>query len=487
MKKLRILAFALDIVLILALFAALPLTVFAEGVSFASVGEEDNPLVVEKAVITYDLNEFPDFESAADYLAYTGNVTMEYHLYNPSNSAVTATLFLPLGREPYEQFYAESGGKKNGVDAEKYFVEVNGERITPELRHSGRSSFGSWKEGDRVIYSVEDEYAAYYFYYPEAPVTVCTYTVSGIVGEDVLAAMEIPPEGIQNRNAQVYIPGQYSSTKGDDGIVRDSIEVKNGDSFNVYIIGSESPELPPWYIYSKDGIKTGERIGGSVTFTQSEHITFRELALTKWTPESGISQVDWYNAFALQFQRIQDYYNMDLDLSDELYRFYKYEITLEAGERLVNTVSMPIYPKGNSKYSPPIYTYNLDFNSGWKPAENAVAEVYINTPYYMNRQEFGWLAVNYITDSYPGEYERTENGYFARFEEFPYELIFTLSESEEPKRESNVGKAIIVLLLLGALGQIASWIGIIATVVVVTVLIVKAVKKIRMKRNNSDQ
>lgn len=478
MKKLRISAFALLSVLILGLLAVLPISASeGNGVTVYSpnVKEDDCPLIIEKAIVTFDLPELPSFKSLKKYQSYTSKVTAEYHIYNPSDSEVTATLMLPLGREPYAQFYAESGGKKNGVDEKKYVLKINGERITPELRHKG---------GTRLI---EDEYAVYDYYYPDAVVTVCTYTVSGIVGKtgaSAIAAMELPEKGIQTDGVRLFIPNKYGDIEGEDGIRRESVEVKNGDIFKVYLIGSESPELPPWYVYSEDSIRTGERIEGEVMFVKSEQITFRDLALMNWTPESGIKEVDWYNAIAIQFERETEYYNMRFDLADELDRWYIYEITLKPGERIVHTVTVPCYPRSNSKYSPSIYTYNYSSPSGWKWAENTDVEVCINTPYYMVRQYLNWFAVKYTTDSYPGEYERTENGFLARLGENPSVLTFTLSKSEDPKQDATGLKAIISILFVVALGKIVTWIGAIVSVIVIIVFIVKSIKTKRKSRSD---
>lgn len=84
---------------------------------------------------------------------------------------------------------------------------------------------------------------------------------------------------------------------------------------------------------------------------------------------------DWYNAMVVTFNRstwenagfvfVMD--NYGFDISDSLMRWYEYEITLEPGQRLINTVEAPMYPSINLDYEPDIfgYTYLLSPAQTW--------------------------------------------------------------------------------------------------------------------------
>lgn len=89
-------------------------------------------------------------------------------------------------------------------------------------------------------------------------------------------------------------------------------------------------------------------------------------------------------------------YSYDITMS--LMRWYEYEITVEPGANIINTVTAPIYPSIKSDYNPPIYgyTYLLSPAQTWKSFENL--EIVINTPYY-------------IIDSELDGFTKTENGY----------------------------------------------------------------------------
>ena len=71
-----------------------------EGVDSAGamVREDDSPIIVEKELLTFDIQAFPEnyYRDLESYLAYSGKVTAEYSFYNPADYAVSATLLFPL-------------------------------------------------------------------------------------------------------------------------------------------------------------------------------------------------------------------------------------------------------------------------------------------------------------------------------------------------------------------------------------------------------
>ena len=98
--------------------------------SGAVITDGDSPIVVEKELLAFDLNEFPDnyYSDDSDFLSYTGKVTAEYTFYNPSNITVTATLAFPFGNLPGYGYGCD--------DVDKYGVSVNGEQIEASIRHT---------------------------------------------------------------------------------------------------------------------------------------------------------------------------------------------------------------------------------------------------------------------------------------------------------------------------------------------------------------
>ena len=73
----------------------------------AIVRDGGSPIIVEKELLTFDIQEFPDnyYSDLDSYLAYSGKVTAEYTFFNPADYTVTATLLFPFGCEPTYAIY----------------------------------------------------------------------------------------------------------------------------------------------------------------------------------------------------------------------------------------------------------------------------------------------------------------------------------------------------------------------------------------------
>ena len=118
----------------------------------AVVTGEDCPIVVDKELLTFDVQEFPEqyYPDTDSFLAYTGNVTAEYIFRNPANYAVTATLVFPFGTPPDYGHIRNNGadGALHNHDTEKYGLSVNGEAIDCKIRHT-LSPWGSQFDLDK--------------------------------------------------------------------------------------------------------------------------------------------------------------------------------------------------------------------------------------------------------------------------------------------------------------------------------------------------
>ncbi len=489
MKKIRF--FALTVCLLLLLCSC------SEGSSVerkkwegdkvrgSALVDEDCPVLLERETVTFDLPEFPYLgrDSAEKYLAYPGRVTTEYHFYNPIDEALTVMLAFPLGGN---SAYAAKDGEDTVSDLHKYSITLNGKAVTPELRHSTHEWYQTWTRLDVTYSSIMDEFASYHFYYPEAPVTVSTYAVSGIDEEtypDAFALLDIslPSDGI----GSLFIPSQ-SMDRSASGYIRKGLDVENGMTITVYNIGVESDELPEWKIYSDHIIDEAEQIAGEIKLTGKRVITFRDLAMSKWSEESGVKEVDWYNAFAYEFSRNNG--QRTLDMLDILVPYYRYEITLAPAEHAVNTVIAPIYPTANTRFSPAIYTYEYIRGELRSDENYQGTEVMINTPYCHVMKEFGWLVVNYSTNTIYADCEVTDSGYryVPENDRNADHIVFTLSESDDPKHHSALGDIIIFFMLALIFHYIVMPIGIVIIAIVVIIFIVKAVRKRRAKKHDGE-
>ena len=452
----------------------------------AELVDEDCPVLLERGTVTFDLPEFPYLgtDSAEKFLAYPGRVTTEYHFYNPTDEAVTVKLAFPLGVNPA---YAAIEGEDAVSDLHKYSITLNGKAVTPELRHSIHESYRTWTRLDVEYSSIMDELAAYHFYYPEAPVTVSTYTVGGIDVEaypDAFAVLDIPKPSVGI--GSLFIPGEYRYMTNEECLK--GLDAENGMTITVYDIGVETDELPEWKIYSTKFKNEAELIAGAVTLTEKKTITFYDLAMTEWSADSGIKEVDWYNAFAYLFGVKIDTYERVLDLSDKLVPWYRYEITLSPGEHAVNTVTSPIYPIANTKYSPAIYTYEY-YCERMTTAEGFEGiEVVVNTPYCLIRKELGGMFMYETGWGTAQDYEATDSGYRYLCETTGYDrqIVFTLSESDAPEHGSEAVEVLVYLFLLLLVDYVVYPIAIIALIIVAVIVIVKAVRKRRARKQDED-
>ena len=446
--------------------------------------DKDCPVLLERGTVTFDLPEFPYLgtDSAEKFLAYPGRVTTEYHFYNPTDEAVTVKLAFPVyGRAAYSAI--EDGDPVS--DLHKYSITLNGKTVTPELRHSMHESYRTWTRLDVEYSSIMDELAAYHFYYPEAPVTVSTYTVGGIDVEaypDAFAVLDIPQPAIGI--GSLFIPGEYKYMTKEECLK--GLDAENGMTITVYDIGVETDELPEWKIYSTKFKNEAELIAGAVTLTEKKTITFYDLAMTEWSAESGIKEVDWYNAFVREFTSLNG--QMTLDISDMLKPWYRYEITLAPGEHAVNTVTSPIYPIANTKYSPAIYTYEYSCDAMTTAEGFAGIEVVVNTPYCLIREDLGGMFMYETGWVQARDYESTDGGYRYLIETTRYgrQIVFTLSESDAPERNSEAGEFLVYLFLSLLVDYVVYPIAIIALIIVAVIVIVKVVRKRRAKKEDGD-
>ena len=229
----------------------------------------------------------------------------------------------------------------------------------------------------------------------------------------------------------------------------------------MYVIGQDYAEFPQWKFYQDGGVEDGEEISGTMTLESREDLSFRDLALSKWNADSGVSEIDWYNAVVAMLTGSSDSTGSNLhlwefgsfDLSRYLMRWYEYEISIGPGERIVNTVTAPIYPSINSNWEPPIYEYTYLLSPAQTWAEFGTLDIRINSPFYM------------IESGSVLDVEVTDSGYAAHLDGLPEgELTFTLCSEQMTKIPANLGNAYPEALLIGAVILIVA---VVAVVVVV--------------------
>ncbi len=442
---------------------------YFEGVDStgAIMPDKESPIIVEKERLTFDIAEFPQeyFYSEEDFSEYSAKVTAEYTFYNPSEYTVTAKLLFPFGHPPSYSNYEHD-------DTNKFYITVNGEAISKNIRHTRSYRYDQF-ELEQDLALISDGFVADSFYSPDMTVTRYKFVVSGVDIEKYRAAdvgFDIP-KGLGNY--RIYFPNQNGMHIQKDGDMRVHTGVwNNGSSFELFVFGEPFTEMPVWTAYEDGGVKDREKIDGKVELVDTETTTFKEFALANRAETSAVSEIDWYNAVVAEFKNVADRGNEEYPMvyyesyrfEDNLMRWYEYEITLAPEERIVNTVTAPMYPTINSAYDPPIYeyTYLLSPAKTWKSF--GALEIVINTPYY-------------LTENSIEGFERVEGGYSLNLNGLPDgELNFTLSESAEPKVPvDGEGIAVGFIFLIAIVG--VGYILITGIVVVVVLICVKKKRK----------
>ena len=424
----------------------------------AIITDGDSPIVVEHENLTFDLPEFPNpyYHQEEDFLAYGGRVTAEYHFYNPSDMTVTATLAFPFGEMPDYAYPFEE------IEATCRDVSVNGEAIEAKLRYTFTSGgFNPEKDLARL----SDGYLSDDLLSPETAVTIYKWNI-GEVNTEYKQATNVATDIKAGDSSRIYyFEGQSGAHKQKDGDFRIADWVKGKDSILLYVIGEPLTDLPTWTFYEDGGCKDGEELNGSVSYKGCESMTLLDMAMATYDSERGIPEVDWYNCLYSELTsddgKYGDGYNIALldgyhsRYKRSLMRWYQYEISLEPGERIVNSVSAPMYSGIDMSYTPTVYqyTYLLSPASTWKSFGDI--DITINTPYY-------------LTESTIDGFEKAEEGYSLHLDGLPEgELIFSLSTEENPTKEDNSNVGLFILLVIIMMPFVALWEGIVDVVEII--------------------
>lgn len=393
-------------------------------VTGAVVTGEDCPIVVERELLTFDVQEFPEqyYPDTDSFLAYTGKVTAEYTFRNPADYTVTATLVFPFGNPPHygEYIYDQAAGRPFDVsDALKYGVTLDGKPIEAAVRHTLKARHTSFSL-DEDLPKLADSYICDSFFVPDMPVRVQRYSVTGIDEEygAATAAFVINADSAKTRVLCEKQTGGARLKKGSQA----SCWVQNGDTITVYIFGELPKEELIWTLYENGACE--KVIEGTVSSEFSE-MTFKDYALRGYDENSGILESDWYNAQVELLRLGSEIWGNGLVQIEagvfSLMRWYEYTITLEPGQTLKNAVTAPLYPAIDADYTPSIYAYTYLLSPAKTWTQFGELDITVNTPYYM-------------TECGIDGFTRTDSGYALTLPGLPEgELTFTLSEAERPQ------------------------------------------------------
>ncbi len=399
----------------------------------AMMADAESPVIVEKERLTLDLNELPYnyYETEQAFLAYGGKATAEYTFYNPSQYTVTSKLLFPFGKAP-DYYVYDSDGLPD--DSLKYGITLNGEPLNAKIRHTYSDERQFSVNTDLAL--VCDGYTEDEIFSPETTLTEYKYFVGGLYGKNYTAPFAA--FSVQKDENTAYIlnsDGGGARIEGNTLIT--GTWVNDGETLLVYAVGE--PKAPQWKIYNDGGMR--KAIDAQISLQTTRTLTFKDFATADWNENGTVSQTDWYNAYvaylnANKQEGYRFFRNPGGDLYESLTRWYEYEITFAPGQKIVNSVTVPMYPLINLDWEPTVYkyTYLLSPAKTWK--EFGELEIEINTPYYMKSSKIEG-------------FEKTDNGFSVNLDGLPDgELVFELCTEEKPARSENYKRSMLTTVLI---------------------------------------
>ncbi|MBQ3008596.1 MAG: hypothetical protein IJD80_03300, partial [Oscillospiraceae bacterium] len=388
-----------------------PLTAFANSAPMAwdgitaygiQVKEEKCPVVVEKEILTLEIDCLPDdWIDRNEVTDYTTRVTAQYTFYNPAGYDVNATLIFPFGSKAD---YTNASPLVYGYD-----ILADGYPVGKQLRHTySPGEFDINTETKKI----SDGYRKDSFFTPDKTVTKYVYRADGLKENQPADVGLVWNEDINERRLLFEYINSYRNL-GDDVSAVYQVARKGRDVV-FYVIGKPLESEPDMKCYVETENGGQENIEDAVLLAEKTEMTFEEFILNEWcadTRPGEINDVDWYNLYADSFERynsngvIDDMCRYD-NLKEDILLWYCYDISVAAGERLVNTVTAPLYPSINLRMEPPVYEFEYLLSPAAQWAEFGDIEIYVNTPFY-------------ILESSVTGFEKTENGYVYKTDSLP--------------------------------------------------------------------
>ena len=447
-------------------------------------------LRLDSLAMTYSISELPadEFDNSELLEKYSSTLRLDYTFSNPTDTEQTVNMLFAAANLPS---YAE-GSSTSAQRAALYTVELDGERITPELRHVWTSYQQGYQTGynryDPREYAgnLQDSYAEHAFLSPDLPVTVYTYQpysyldADGYFYYDMTASFEYDP------SRTLIFSERNVSVLEESGTPKLRVRVWEDSLVTLYVLGEDIGEVN-WKL-TDDG-KSVEGSGARVVEQRST--TFGELAMSEYDPDAGISEHDWYNAVLdmMEYSHMEDScllgyskqqghrVSVELDVTSNLQCFLTYDVTLGAGESTVNSITLPVYPDVMDYYSPKAATFRYHFHGGfdWKSVGDYT--VRINTKYKIVTDEENSVSID--------DYKKDRNGYTLPERSTPTRAYtVTLCKWKNPIETTGISMIFFILLfaVMSVLPGLLAVVAAIAIVVVLTLLIRRLIRRKAQKK-----
>ena len=381
----------------------------------------DCPLEVESEKLTFNVESFPNFNGENE--EYNASVTAEYNFCNHTDMEVTANLIFPYVTATAVDYYGDFKALPKGK------ILINGKTADVKDRFTYCPSVYEFNLSD--LKKVRDFYDESGFFKRNLPVTRYSFTVTELdeTGKNSpYAAIKIST--LDNKKYALSKSNGYSYS---NNVVSLGAFVSLYDTIEVEVYGDgASLNESDWTFYSNGSEK--KTINGKMTLKTVEQTTYGDLVFKNYSEDSGVSRVDWFNAvtdymtlgYSSKGDVLAQYLsnlNVSSSFSNDLMRWYEYDLTVPANGRVVNSVTAPLLPDVNTAYEPSVYEFT-----------------YLSSP-AKTWKSFGTLTVEIVAPYYvvwSDEWTKTDGGYCRVYETLPDgEIKFTLSSGEKPTRSYN--------------------------------------------------
>lgn len=451
-------ALAASVLCIALPFAALPAGAnsgpgFIPGTGGTGVYPADScPLEVESELLTFNISGYPDPD---DMSGYGSTVTARYTFYNPTSEDVTVGMLFPFGLLPDYAMWTDESFSDSHL-----FSVTEGEggvplgynyRISYDYNYGYIDAYFDFESARAGLSAAPIEHGVLSY---DCPVTVYTCTDA----EASLVARFTPTYAFYT-----FSDGFYSVT-GEQGVVE--VVINYGES--LYFAGGLPGDLQFFsrtYAYSGgSGGLAAESEDMPVAAPEPSDTTFIEF-IRGIKPQSmeGVSDADWFNYIVNYMCASGISYSSLWGIgSRAMYamRWLEYELTVPAGGKIINSVTVPVYPDINIDTSPYSYDYLYYLSPASYWADFGTLTVRINTADYLLSNTSGL------------EFIKDDGGYTALYGGLPAgELYFELCTSAQPESDNPVGAGIawliFVIILLAFVPVMLVAAGLITTIVLV--------------------
>ena len=387
------------------------------------LASEDCPVVVDKEVLTFDINSTDDYHYYNKNL-YSGKVTAEYTFRNPSDRAIEVRYMFPFREIDLSEFNDLPGKdaitvKKNGVD-----VDV-------KVRYSDQQ-FGY--HYDRAISCRQwllDDYRLNKKFKTDTTVYEYEITVrNGSVNKNPSFVCFFYKNGLN-----VPVISDKADEKYKDGGIELTKRIDEDKKMSLVFIGESGISENDFELLDENK----KHMDGKVNIEQKSVCTLKDYLLGFRPDWFDANDIDWYNVAYQRTDEVWVTFKSEFE-HWKLFCWYDYTLTFEPGETLVNTVVAPLYPEVESAWYEPMayeYTHLLQPLTTWADFKDLT--IRINTDMFLldgnsvKRFMYTGDNIDYNGETKSLGFEKGDGFYETHLDELPDgELFFRLCSVENP-------------------------------------------------------